>query len=168
MQLSVSKLIPIRGVMTTAIITVLLSLINIGSSTAFTNVTSLTVSGLYSSYLVALSLLLYHRSIGSIKPCGFYPSDAPVNSLGRDLTWGPWKIPGVLGIFINTYACLYMIVILFFSFWPPQRSITAENMNYSSLVLGSVVLFASVYYLIRGHREYTGPLIEETGRGLRP
>lgn len=34
------------------------------------------------------------------------------------LIWGPWHIPGILGIINNIYACLYMIFVLFWSVWP--------------------------------------------------
>ena len=34
-------------------------------------------------------------------------------------------------------------------------------MNYSSLILGAVVLFSIVYYYVRGRREYKGPVVEE-------
>ena len=53
-----------------------------------------------------------------------------------------------------------MTIILFFSFWPASKATTAANMNYSVLVLGSVVIFCVVYYVTSAHRMYQGPLIE--------
>ena len=34
-------------------------------------------------------------------------------------------------------------------------------MNYSSLILGAVVVFSIVYYYAKGRREYKGPVVEE-------
>ena len=46
----------------------LLSLIILGSSVAFNDIVLLSVVGLYSSYLLVCSLLLWRRLQGSIKP----------------------------------------------------------------------------------------------------
>ena len=55
---------------------------------------------------------------------------------------------------------MYMVVILFFSFWPPATPVTAATMNFSSLVTGAVVVFGVVYYAVWGRKVYTGPVIE--------
>ena len=91
------------------------------------------------------------------------PNDSPqepVNNVGRRLVWGPWRIPGALGVVVNAFSCIYLIVALFWSFWPSELPVTAENMNYNVLLIGTVVLVAVVYYLIRGRKEYTGPVVE--------
>jgi hypothetical protein len=36
----------------------------------------------------------------------------------------------------------------------------AENMNYNILLIGATLLMAVVYYLVRGRRDYTGPIVE--------
>lgn len=61
---------------------------------------------------------------------------------------------------MNICGIAYMTIILFFSFWPASKLTTAANMNYSVLVLGSVVIFCVVYYVTKAHRMYQGPLIE--------
>ena len=76
------------------------------------------------------------------------------------LTWGPWKVPGKLGISVNIFGIAYMVVILFFSFWPPTTPTHAATMNYSVAVLGVVVIFSVVYYITRAHKIYKGPLVE--------
>ena len=70
------------------------------------------------------------------------------------IRWGPWHIPGSWGIANNAFACTYLTVIVFFSFWPTERPVTAENMNYA------VVIVSLVYYLVWAKRVYTGPVIE--------
>ena len=76
------------------------------------------------------------------------------------LRWGPWRVPGILGIVNNTYACLYILFVLFWSFWPPSTPATAKNMNYSVLMTGAVLLFSVGYYFTWGKKQYKGPLID--------
>ncbi len=55
---------------------------------------------------------------------------------------------------------MYLTVVVFFSFWPTERVVTAENMNYAVLVTGAIVIFSLVYYLVWARRVYTGPVVE--------
>ncbi|KAL9018592.1 MAG: hypothetical protein Q9185_004108 [Variospora sp. 1 TL-2023] len=170
--------IPLVAILLTVIISILLSLINIGSVTAFNQIISLTISGLYGSYLIAAALLLVRRLDGSISvAASSYEPDARKTKIidqdnssdgegvgGSDivvnLTWGPFRVPGALGVAANIAGMVYMVVIIFFSFWPPFRPVTPENMNYSVLVTGFVICFSIVYYLVHGKRAYKGPLVE--------
>lgn len=90
------------------------------------------------------------------------PSALPAlaNTAGAELLWGPWRIPGVLGIVNNSVACIYLIIILFFSFWPPMTPVVASTMNYSSLVTSTVAIFSIVYYFVWGKKEYQGPIVD--------
>lgn len=134
--------------------TCLLALINIGSTVAFNDIISLTVSGLYASYLICCVLLLWRRCTGGI------------GAISRDVTdktslqWGPFKVPGLLGIVVNILACVFMVIVIFFSFWPPVTPTTAVSMNYSILLFGVVILFSMAYYLTIAHRTFVGPLVE--------
>ena len=64
------------------------------------------------------------------------------------------------GIINNVFPCIYVIVIILFSLWPPGQPVDAESMNYSVLVTGAVALFSVVYYFVWAEREYKGPVIE--------
>ena len=85
---------------------------------------------------------------------------ALANTTGAELIWGPWHIKGVLGMLNNAFACVYLVIILFFSFWPPATPLVASTMNYSSLVTGAVAIFSVVYYFVWGKKYYQGPIIE--------
>ena len=153
--------LPIRSILITSFISLLLSLVILGSSTAFNDLVSLSVSGLQSSYLVAISLLLYRRSTGSIQTLP--PSTSTISyptSADLKLKWGPWHIPGYSGLVNNTFACAYLTIVVFFSFWPTERSVTAEKMNYAVLITGAIVIISLVYYQVWAKRVYTGPVIE--------
>ncbi|KAI7970250.1 hypothetical protein EIK77_000252 [Talaromyces pinophilus] len=203
--------VPIIAVGVVVVIACLLTLINIGSSTAFNDVISLTITGFYGSYLVPCALLLYHRlKAGNILPYGsvvdgqdlgvnnavsgvISPSDndesfadkankvaenktgnasTPISVTAADeqgritfaptqLVWGPWHIPGLLGIINNAYACIYMVFVIFWSVWPPATPVAADTMNYSVVVTGGVIILSIVWYWIRGHKEYKGPLVDK-------
>ncbi|KAM0804293.1 putative GABA permease [Usnea florida] len=150
--------LPIRSILVTTCISCLLSLIILGSSTAFNDLVSLSVSSLQSSYLVAISLLLYRRCTGAILPRSSSVESYPVADL--TIRWGSWHVAGCWGIANNVFACTYLTVMVFFSFWPTERPVTAENMNYAVLVTGAVVIVSLVYYLVWAKRVYTGPVIE--------
>lgn len=67
--------VPVIAVGVVVVIACLLTLINIGSPTAFNDVISLTITGFYGSYLVPAALLLYHR----LKPGNILPYGAVVD-----------------------------------------------------------------------------------------
>ncbi|KAJ3455613.1 hypothetical protein MRS44_017095 [Fusarium solani] len=152
--------VPVWAVAVTTTISVLLSLINLGSPIAFMNVTSLSISCLYASYLLAAILLLYRRTTkGFALPA---TSDLPAlaNTTGAELVWGPFHLPGAFGIANNIFTICYLTVVGFFSFWPPVLNPTPDMMNYSVLVTGSVAIFSVVYYFVQARRDYNGPVVD--------
>uniref|UniRef100_A0A093VJW0 Choline transport protein n=1 Tax=Talaromyces marneffei PM1 TaxID=1077442 RepID=A0A093VJW0_TALMA len=203
--------VPIIAVGVVVTIACLLTLINVGSSTAFNDVISLTITGFYGSYLVPCALLLYHRlQAGNILPYGSVvdgqdlgistsasgvvsPSNddesyaekanktteikpehinTPIAVTSADeqgritfsptqLVWGPWRIPGLLGIINNAYACVYMVFVIFWSVWPPATPVATDTMNYSVVVTGGVIILSIVWYWVRGRKEYKGPLVDK-------
>jgi len=153
----------VYAVAVTSIIACLLGLINIGSTTAFNGVISVAIAGLFSSYLLTSSLLLYRRCTGAI----LQPSEASemdVISTTSDgmvrATWGPWRIPGALGIANNVFACIYLSFVFFFSFWPSFAEVTPANMNWAILVTGAIALLSAVYYAVWARKTYHGPIVE--------
>lgn len=120
------------------------------SSSVFDDVVFLPTSGLYASYFIPCLLLLWRRTNGQIKPHSSRDDD-PTSSIcvpfgvmaggSNDdevvqppLTWGPWRLPGILGIINNAYAREYIVFVLFWSFWPPSTSAAASSMNCSMLM----------------------------------
>ena len=145
------------AILVTTIIACLLSLINIGSSVAFNDVVSLSINGLYTSYLIGNSLLLWRRlsgHIGSSSDSG----DGRVRT--EKLSWGPWRLPEPVGTLNNAFGCAFLVVILFFSFFPAGNHPEASTMNYVVVMEGGVLIFAVGYYVTWGRKTYTGPVIE--------
>jgi choline transport protein len=173
--------VPMVGVAVVTGFACLLTLIYIGSYTAFNDVISLTITGFYGSYFLPAAFLLYHRIKGHVHPRNspaatrFSISEAGGAVVGEKsmarrssvevaqaaLIWGPWHIPGILGTLNNAYACCYMVFVIFWSVWPPGTPVTASTMNYSVVVTGGVIIFSIIWYHIRGKREYQGPLIDD-------
>ncbi|QGI83562.1 hypothetical protein CEK25_010291 [Fusarium fujikuroi] len=152
--------VPVYSVLCTAVISILLSLINIGSPVAFQNVTSLSISCLYSSYLIAAGLLLYRRLTKGFTLPGSSDLPALANTTGAELVWGPFHLKGAFGIANNIFAMCYLIVVGFFSFWPPMVEPTVDMMNYSVVVTGGLVIFSVIYYFAWARKEYNGPIVE--------
>ena len=136
----------------------LIGLINLGSAAAFNDVISLSVSALFASYIITESLLLWRRLTGAIH----LRADRDHHSEEvNHLIWGPFHLPGIFGISVNVFAILFGLSRFFFSFWPVTSSVKPDNMNFSSLMTGSVVIVAIFYYVIRARHTYQGPLTEE-------
>lgn len=152
--------VPVWAVAATTTIAVLLSLINIGSPVAFQNVTSLSISCLYASYLIAAVLFLYRRTTKGFALPGSADLPALANTAGAELVWGPFHLKGAFGIANNIFAIIYLVVIGFFSFWPPMLNPTPDMMNYSVVVTGALVIFSVVYYFSWARKEYNGPVVE--------
>ncbi|KAF2792521.1 amino acid transporter [Melanomma pulvis-pyrius CBS 109.77] len=134
--------IPIVSIGVTVTVSCLLSLINIGSATVFNAIVSLTVAGFFGSYLLPFSLLLYTR----VK----HP---------ETLAFGPWRL-GKWGVAVNLTAILGSILVMFFSFWPTVVPINANNMNWSCVLWGGVVIFAALFWVAHGRRVFKGPVVE--------
>ena len=147
--------IPVNTIVITAVVSVLLSFINLGSSVAFANIVNLSIGGLYASYFIVCSLLLWRRLQGI---SSYNPRAAMINT--ESLQWGPWKLGGVFGVANNLFACVYLLVLWFFSFWPSSAEVNAQSMNFSSVTFGGTVLFAVGWYLVRGRYTYHGPVVE--------
>ncbi|CAO2650225.1 Nn.00g015170.m01.CDS01 [Neocucurbitaria sp. VM-36] len=134
--------VPVVSIAITATITCLLSLINIGSATVFNAIVSLTVAGFFGSYLIPFSLFLYTRSR--------YP---------ERLVPGPWTL-GKWGPFVNGFAILWSLVVMFFSFWPTSVPVAAVNMNWSCVLWSAVMIFAVAFWFVHGRKVYKGPVVE--------
>ena len=151
--------VPVAAVIVSTIFSCSLALIILGSSTVFNDVVSLSVVGLFGSYFLAAFLLLWRRLKGDIGPYQA-TSIALSNIPGAPLSWGPWRVPGKFGIINNIFTVCYLVVIWFFSFWPPELPVEASTMNYGSLMLGATMIFSVVYYFIWARRVYKGPVVE--------
>lgn len=136
-----SNLKPLYAVYLTTIISLLLTLIEIGSTTAFNALISIVITGLFGSYLIPITLILIKR----IK-------HEPVR-------YGPWHL-GPYGVAINVIAVVFCTVVILFGFFPPFLPVTPENMNWSVVVVAGAMVFGLGYYFLRARKVYRGPLVD--------
>ncbi|KAK1821730.1 polyamine transporter tpo5 [Friedmanniomyces endolithicus] len=72
---------------------------------------------------------------------------------------GPWHL-GKFSPFINAWACIWTLFVSIIFVMPTALPVTAETMNYAIVYLGAILFFSMLYWVIRGRKFYTGPLIE--------
>ena len=136
--------LPLYSIALSVLITMLLGLINIGSSAAFNAVASLVISGYLGSYTLPMVLLL-HKKITN-------PSA---------VHYGPWTLGRATGIFCNAFGLFWIAIAMVFSFFPAVRTdLNPQTMNWSCLLWGGTMIIglASYFGYLRGR--YNGPIVE--------
>lgn len=137
--------VPANAVAATAIFTIALSLINIGSDVAFNAIISLNVVSLMLTYCMSIGCVL-HRRLTS-------PDRLPSArwSLGR------WGVP------INMAGLLYSLYAFFWCFWPNATPVTAQDFNWASVMFVGVLLLCLADWALRARRRFTGPVVLTEG-----
>jgi choline transport protein len=148
--------LPYVSVITTLVVTVLLSLIVLGSAIALNALLSLAIAALFSSYTLVIGLLLWRRVTGAIKP---HYVRLDEHAPGQ-LIWGPWKIPEPFGTINNVFSIVYSVFLLFWSFWPQTTPTTLEGFNWSVVVFVGVIVFSVLWYVVRARTYFSGPVKE--------
>ena len=122
--------VPTNSVLFTITFTVVMSLINIGSTTAFNAFLSVSVSALMATYTLSIACIFTKRIRGEPLP------QARWRLLGKNA--GPGDTMGGLGkygIYVNAIALLYSVWSFFWSFWPLYNHPTPETVSHESLRL---------------------------------
>ncbi|KAJ5503725.1 hypothetical protein N7463_006599 [Penicillium fimorum] len=133
--------IPVCSVLVSTIITVLLSLINIGSTAAFNAVASVMIAALFTTYILSIAAIIRVR----FQPGGIPPSRFSL---------------GIFGFAINVFSLAWLCFAIIFTFFPTVNHPTPVDMNWSILVFGAVVIFAIVLYIVHGRRVYRAPVTQ--------
>ena len=131
--------IPINAVYVTVAFVTILSLVQLGSSVAYMQIVSLGTASMITTYIISISCMALKRIRGE-----------PLLPSKFDL--------GKAGLAINIIALIFLIVLWIFAFWPTSPNPTIDTMNWAVLGYGIVIIFASVYYFIRGRHTYAGPV----------
>lgn len=131
--------IPLPSVVLTVLVTSLISLLNIGSTTALQAISSLTISSMFASYCLSIGCILRKRLVGEpLPPCRW--------SLGR------------FGLLCNLLALGFTLPILVFLFFPQTAVVDKESMNYAIVMFGGANILAGIYYFVRGKNHYVPPV----------
>jgi choline transport protein len=121
-------------------ITVILSLFIIGLPVAFSILTSLALTGLISSYLIAITCVLAKRMRGETFPASRF-------SLGK---YG--------GYACNAIAIGFLLVVWVFMFFPTAPNPGPRGMNWSVVIYSFVVILFSSYFVLKARHDYDGPV----------
>ena len=136
--------IPVNALIFVGIICALLSLINIGSTTAFNALISLPLISTYVSYILPITFILLRKI------------------RGQQQRYGPFKL-GRWGIPINTFAIVYILFTLSFVALPTIRPTTSVNMNYAGPLLLAVIVIAVSDWFLSGRRRFQVPVSRAVG-----
>jgi hypothetical protein len=76
--------------------------------------------------------------------------------MGRRLPDARYSL-GKWGTLVNILALIYLSPVLVFSFFPSSPKPTPSTMNWAIVMVGGVVLLATIYYIFWGRKLYTPP-----------
>ncbi|KAK5169375.1 uncharacterized protein LTR77_005350 [Saxophila tyrrhenica] len=119
----------------------ILSLIYIGSPTAFYAITSLMTVALLQCYMFSIGSILWRRI--------YHPSTIPKSHFSL----GKWGLP------INAVAVVWCLWSFIFSFFPMYKDVTTGTFNWASVIFVAVLVCAGVHWFAYGHKTYQGPVV---------
>lgn len=132
--------VPTYAIGLTSVITIALSLINIGSSTAFNAIISLQLVSLMLTYAVSIGCVLIKRVL--------HPELLPK---------ARWSL-GRFGIVVNAGGLIYAVYAFFWCFWPVSTPVELKTFNWSVLIFVTVAVVSMVMYVFQGRHVYDGPV----------
>ena len=132
--------IPARMILLVFLLQLLLGFLYLGSTTAFNAVLSMAILGMYLSYALPIAYMLI---------CG----------RGTDrVTKAPFRMGHAVGIATNIVALVWLVLAMFFSTWPNFYPVTAETMNYSTVVLAGWLVVGVCIFVFAARKTYVGPV----------
>lgn len=137
-------LVPFNAVYATAFWSAVLCLINLGSTTAFEIIISLTLLALLSTYMLSIGCVCLKRLRGERLPKARW-------SLGR------------YGLPINFFAFCYCGFAIVFSCFPSSLPVDTSTANWAPAVWAGVILLSFITYLLHGKRHFTAPVVFVAG-----
>ncbi|KAI4595228.1 hypothetical protein KJ359_007204 [Pestalotiopsis sp. 9143b] len=132
--------VPVNSILASMFVTVILSLLNLGSSAAFNASVGLLSSAGAFSYMISIGCVLLKRLRSQALP--------PTRFNMRKLA-----IP------INAVSVLFMAAIVVVVMFPVTNQPTPQSMNYGVVMFGGVAAIAIVYYAVHGRKVYKGPVM---------
>ncbi|KAJ4387399.1 polyamine transporter tpo5 [Gnomoniopsis smithogilvyi] len=136
---------PFNAVYLSTIISIILSLISLGSSLAFNIILSLSLLALMSTYSLSIGCVLLRRIQGPELPHARW-------SLGR------WGLP------INLLAVVYSAFIVLMSCFPSEVSPAPVDANWAPVIWVAVILLSVVAYVCHGRKHFTPPVMFIEGK----
>jgi hypothetical protein len=122
-----------------------LCVINIGSTTAFNIIISLTLLALMSTYMLSIGCVALKRLRGERLPPARW-------SLGR------------YAVVINVFAFFYCGFAVVFSCFPSTLPVDTSTANWAPAVWVGVIALSWVTYILHGKKHFTPPIVFVEGK----
>lgn len=132
--------VPTISIVVITVLQMLLGFIYLGNSTAFNAILAMAIIGMYLSYILPICYMLFFGR----------------SKLSR-ADFGPFKLGNALGITLNVISIVWLVVSILFSTFPSAMPVTAETMNYSSVVMAGWMVFGAVYFFGWGRKTFKVP-----------
>ncbi|KAF8494443.1 amino acid permease [Russula emetica] len=132
---------PLRAIGLTTFLSILPGLLDFASPVSANAIFSLTAMALDISYIIPIALrrIFRHHPEVQFKPGPFYLGD------------------GLLGWAVNLNCIMWTLFVSVIFSLPTYLPVTSNTMNYASVITGSVLLLAMIWYFVDGRRHYHGP-----------
>lgn len=145
--------VPVNAIILSICFTLVLSLINIGSTAAFNAFLSVGVVALMATYSISIFCVLLKRLRGEqLVPARWklLGKNAEADGQGGGL--------GRYGVLVNSIALIYSIWSFFWSFWPAAKHVQPGTMNWAVVIFAGVMMLALAAYLLHARNVYDGPV----------
>ncbi|KEQ70512.1 amino acid transporter [Aureobasidium namibiae CBS 147.97] len=129
--------VPLNALLLVTLLQLLLGLINLGSTSAFTAFVSVGVIALAISYAIPIALSLLNRR--------------------KQIATANWKMSNAIGYVVNIVAVAWIGFELILFSMPGALPVTEVSMNYASVVLFGFLGMAGVFYACWARKVYKGP-----------
>ena len=139
--------VPANAVFVSFLVSCALSFINIGSTIALNNITSISLVAILSSYIVSIGCMFRLRWL-----------DLP-------LLPSKFKFSRTVGLLLNGASLVFLVFVFVLAFFPENPDPSPAEMNWSILIYGVVMIGALLHYFFKGRYVYDGP-VEYVRRGV--
>ncbi|KAK5060115.1 hypothetical protein LTR84_009999 [Exophiala bonariae] len=129
--------VPIWALTLTTVVQMLLGLIYLGSTSAFTAFISVGVMGLAVSYAIPIGISLWHRR--------------------KEVSTAPWNAGNTIGYAVNIVAILWIMFEMVIFSMPVALPVTEVTMNYASVVFVGFMTISAAWYVVYARKVYKGP-----------
>ncbi|KAF9887458.1 hypothetical protein FE257_010175 [Aspergillus nanangensis] len=129
--------VPVWSLVLVTLIQMLLGLINLGSTSAFTGFVSVGVMALAVAYSIPIALSLFHGR--------------------REVSQAHWCCGPIVGPIVNVVALCWIAFELVLFSMPTALPVTSVSMNYASVVFVGFMAISAFWYAVYARKSYKGP-----------
>ncbi|CAF1208421.1 unnamed protein product [Didymodactylos carnosus] len=127
---------PVLCVLLVFMVNVLLLLLNLFSTTAFAAIVSISTIGFQISYMLPILFRITHSR--------------------NTFLLGQFNL-GRFGVPIGVLSVLWLFITSVILLFPFNYPITAQNMNWSIVVISGITIIAGLYWILSARRRFVGP-----------